>query len=335
MPRLFFKTTIVGEKLLRKGRLMLAVEVVQAQKYYGKKHNRIQVLNNINFSVRKGEIVGLIGLNGAGKSTLIKLMTGIIRLDSGSIRINGQDPFLLRRKVSKKIGVLFGQKSNLIYDLPLKDSFELLGTIYGIEKKVLEARIDYFDRYLGLADLLEKPVRSMSLGQRMKSEVASVLLHFPKIIFLDEAFLGIDFFTKKQIISIIKDMSEAYHSTFIITSHDLKDIERVCKRAIILAKGQIILDDLLVNILSSSETVCVEVEFEKEIKDEPCYQFLPDMSIDYIEKEENKIKVRINQKDLETFIRFVYSNGNISKFYIQRYNLEDVIEDYYSFRSLQ
>ena len=186
--------------------------------------------------IKEGEIVGYIGNNGAGKSTTIKLLLGILTSTKGSIKVFGKDPFVNRQKNAKNIGALFGQKSHLWWDLPLIDSFEYLSKIYEVDNKEW---LDYLITELNVKEYLYQPVRQLSLGQRMRGEFIASIIHKPKLVFLDEPTIGLDIETKKKIMELILKINEKYNTTIILTTHEISDIEKVCKRMILISDGEI------------------------------------------------------------------------------------------------
>lgn len=208
----------------------------------------IPAVKNINFSMKEGEILGLIGPNGAGKSTLIKMLTGILKPTEGLCTIDGFIPQKDRQKYVKEIGVVFGQRTQLWWDLPLEESFTVLKEIYEVTDKEFIERMDYLDNILELKSFIKSPVRTLSLGQRMRADIAATLLHNPKVLFLDEPTIGLDATVKKKIREAIKEINEKYHTTIILTTHDLADIEELCTRVMIVDKGTIIYDGSLENL---------------------------------------------------------------------------------------
>lgn len=203
---------------------------------------KINAVSDLSFTIEEGEIVGFIGENGAGKSSTIKMMSGILFPTSGRITVAGLCPYRKREENAKNIGVVFGQRSRLNWDLPMMDSFELYQEIYQINASVFRKNVDRFVEMLHMQDFYHTPVRQLSLGQRMKAEVALSLLHEPPILYLDEPTIGLDVLAKQQIREFIKEKNSLTGTTAILTSHDMKDLEFVCQRMIVLAGGHIIFD---------------------------------------------------------------------------------------------
>lgn len=203
----------------------------------------VHAVNQLNLSVNEGEILAFIGPNGAGKSTTIKMLTGILTPSDGSMEVLGLNPSKDRHALSYQIGSVFGQKSQLWFHLPPTDSFNLLGKIYELDTPRLKQRIDYLSEVFEIQDLMKTPVRKMSLGQRIRCEIAASLLHEPKIIFLDEPTIGLDVIVKQKIRQLIKDINREEKTTIFLTSHDAGDIEELCKRVVVINHGQIVTDE--------------------------------------------------------------------------------------------
>ena len=215
------------------------LELHQVSKTYSKSDF---TLDSLSLSLPYGAILGFVGENGAGKSTTIKMMSGILFPTSGSIQVGGLCPYQKREENAANIGVVFGQRSRLNWDLPMMDSFELYREIYRIDAGVFQKNVDRFVEMLHMQDFYQTPVRQLSLGQRMKAEVALSLLHEPPILYLDEPTIGLDVMAKQQIREFIKERNRLAGTTTILTSHDMKDLDCVCKRLIVLAKGRILFD---------------------------------------------------------------------------------------------
>ena len=214
----------------------------------------IKAVDDISFSIEKGEIVGYIGPNGAGKSTTIKILSGILNPDSGSCKIAGMTPWKERVKYVKKIGVVFGQKSQLWWDIPAEDTFDLLRDIYEIPgEEYLTTKKDLIEK-LNLQDIINIPVRQLSLGQRMRCEIAASLLHNPEILFLDEPTIGLDAVSKQLVRDFIKKRNKEKHTTIILTTHDMSDITTLAKRIILIGKGKVLYDGSLKKLKDKYET---------------------------------------------------------------------------------
>ena len=207
------------------------------------RYKEVEAVKDISFEVEEGEIIAFIGPNGAGKSTTIKMLTGILYPNSGEISILGINPTKNRKKLAYQIGTVFGQKEQLWTHLTPYDNFRFFGAIYDIEEEKLEEKIKDMIETFGLENFINTPVRNLSLGQRIRCEIVASLIHEPKILFLDEPTIGLDPVVKENIRSLIKQMNKEYKTTIFLTSHDVGDIEKLCKRVIIINDGKIILDD--------------------------------------------------------------------------------------------
>ncbi len=209
---------------------------------FSRDYRTVKAVDNISMSIEKGEMVGFVGPNGAGKSTTIKMMTGVLEPTSGSINIDGYIPYKQRIKYVKNIGVVFGQRTQLWWELPVIESFKILKDIFEVDDKAFRSSIDLFNQLVDLKALYNTPVRFLSLGQRMLCDIAAAFLHNPKIIFLDEPTIGLDVSVKNKIRSIIKELNSLNKTTILLTTHDISDLEILCKRIIIIDKGSIIFD---------------------------------------------------------------------------------------------
>jgi len=211
-------------------------------------YEEVKAVDNISFGLAPGELVGYIGPNGAGKSTTIKMLTGILHPTSGEVMVDGLVPQRERVRNSKKIGVIFGQRTQLMWDIPPSDSFELMRKMYAIPKVRYEENLKLFTELLGLDEFVGRPVRQLSLGQRMRCELVASLLHDPKIIYLDEPTIGMDVVAKEYIREFILEVNKERGTTVILTTHDITDIEKLCRRVIIIDKGRLIYDGTLAEI---------------------------------------------------------------------------------------
>ena len=231
---------------------------------FKRNYKYIRAVDNISFDIEEGEIVGLLGPNGAGKSTTIKMLCGILKSDSGSIKVDKYNPFTDRKKYVKNIGVVFGQKSQLWWDIPTMDSFMLLKDIYNIDDEKFKSTLDELVKLLDLEKVLQTPVRQLSLGQRMRCEIAASLLHNPKILFLDEPTIGLDAVSKVQVRKFIKEINKRRKVTIILTSHDMSDIESLTNRIIVIGRGKKLYDGTLTGIKKKfSNNKKLEIIFDK------------------------------------------------------------------------
>ena len=231
---------------------------------FKRKYKTIEALKNVSFEVKEGEIVGYIGPNGAGKSTTIKIMTGIISPTSGNCLINGCNPVKDRKKYVKQIGAVFGQRSNLAWDVPVIDSYELLRDIYKIPNSEYEKNLKNLSEKLDLDELLHLPIRQLSLGQRRRCEIAGALLHSPKILFLDEPTIGLDSISKLKVREFIKQMNKETKLTVILTTHDMSDIDALTNKIILIGRGQILYNGSFSAIKHKYDNIkVIDVEFKQ------------------------------------------------------------------------
>lgn len=294
-----------------------------------KDYTEIKAVQDISFDIDEGEIVAYIGPNGAGKSTTIKMLCGILNPDSGTISINGLNPFENRKKFVSNIGVVFGQKSQLWWDIPVDDSFELLKSIYNIPNEEYKNTKKELIELLNIGNILKTPVRQLSLGQRMRCEIAASLLHNPKILFLDEPTIGLDAVSKVQVRKFIKEINTKKKVTIILTSHDMSDIEALTNRIIVIGHGKKLYDGSLYSIKNKfSARKKLEIIYKKLTK-------LPNIKeATIIEKKRNYILLDVDMK--KTTISDVvrkYSNVcEINDINVLSESMDDIIiklyEDY-------
>lgn len=219
-----------------------------AKAFFSREYEEIHALNDVSFRIEDGEAVGYIGPNGAGKSSTIKILSGILTPDSGTCVIDGHVPWKDRRAHVSQIGVVFGQRSQLWWDVPVIDSFELIRDIYAVTEDVYKRNLRDLTDLLNLSELLKTPARSLSLGQRMRCEIAASLLHDPRILFLDEPTIGLDAVSKIAVREFVLDMNKRRGTTVILTTHDMQDVEALAQRVLLIGKGRILLDGTLDDI---------------------------------------------------------------------------------------
>lgn len=215
------------------------IEIHQISKSYEQKKTKTEVLKDISFTVADGEIVALLGHNGSGKSTLTKCIVGVIKPNSGYVRMDGRDSFKERNRLTGKMGVVFNQKPSFIADLPVKDNLLYFKAIYGLTREQYESRLAYLNNYLEIGDLYEKPYRKLSFGERIRCEIISVLLHSPHYIILDEPTIGLDYNAKRGLYHLLADLKEKEKICAIIITHEVDYIEGVCDKAVILSEGKV------------------------------------------------------------------------------------------------
>lgn len=284
-------------------------------------------VDNISFELKKGEMVAFIGPNGAGKSTTIKILSGILYPDSGNVEINNLTPWLNRKKLAFKIGTVFGQKPQLWYHLPAIDTFNLLSKIYELDEKAYKERLDYLVNIFEIEDLLNVPVRKLSLGQKMKCEIVGALLHRPEILFLDEPTIGLDIIAKQKIRELIKELNQKEKVTILLTSHDTQDIEKLCKRAVIITHGKVVYDgeveDLKNKYLNNK---ILSLKFENNFKEFK----MEGVKIKSKEKYSAILEVDTLKCPIKKIIDFLLSHYEIEDITISGTPIEEVISKIYS-----
>lgn len=289
-----------------------------------------QAVNGINFSIKKGDSVGFIGPNGAGKSTTIKMLSGILYPDSGTIVVDGFIPYKQRREYVSRIGVVFGQKSQLQWDLPIMDSFELLKHIYKIPENTYQANLERFTKLLELEPFISQPVRQLSLGQRMRADIAAALLHSPKIVFFDEPTIGLDVLAKERIREFVRYMNHELGVTIIFTTHDMQDIAETCERLIMIDKGEKLYDGSVADMIRtySSERRLI-VTFDREVSIDP----MPDVKIS--DRDGYKKEFLISQSvSLPALIAKLSSNYNVVDLTVQDMGIDRIVGQIYEGRIL-
>ena len=281
--------------------------------FFKRKYEYIDAVKDISFSIEKGEIVGYIGPNGAGKSTTIKMLSGILLPTAGNIRVDGFNPFKDRKKYVSNIGVVFGQRSQLAWDIPAEDTFDLLRDIYKLDDKRYQKNKEELIKLLNIEEIIKKPVRSLSLGERMRCEICASLLHNPKILFLDEPTIGLDAQSKKIVRDFIIKINKEKKVTVILTTHDMMDIDALAKRIILIGKGKILYDgslDKLKNEYGSYKKISIKTnDTIKEInlkgiiskkKIDGGYNLIIDSNIISVSKIVNHLsKYHINDLDID------------------------------------
>ncbi|MER5770251.1 ABC transporter ATP-binding protein [Streptomyces sp. NPDC001985] len=227
--------------------------------------HQVRAVDGIGFRVARGEMVGYIGPNGAGKSTTIKMLTGILTPSAGRLRVAGIDPARERTRLAQRIGVVFGQRTTLWWDLPLKDSYRLMHRMYRIPDRRFRENLDRCVELLDLAELLEVPVRQLSLGQRMRGDIAAALLHDPEVLYLDEPTIGLDVISKAKVREFLRELNAGSGTTVLLTTHDLTDIEQLCRRVMVIDHGRLMYDGSLAGLHAaggSERTLVVDLERE-------------------------------------------------------------------------
>ena len=294
------------------------------------KYKEFNAVNGINFNIEEGELVGYIGENGAGKSTTIKMLTGLLTPTSGNVVVNGIIPSKKRIENNKNIGAVFGQKTQLWWDLPVIESFRLIKKMYKIPENEYRNNLKKFAEILDLNDLLEKQVKNLSLGQKMRCEIAATFLHNPKIVYLDEPTIGLDVFVKEKIRKFIKEVNKEKKTTVILTTHDLNDIEDVCDRIILLDKGQIIYDGTKQKFKDTyGKYVIAELIINN--KTEKLSKNIDLKNIEILEETERKLKMKFSHEEI-TIVKImdeISKYCDIEDIHMKESELEDILKEIY------
>lgn len=282
------------------------------------KFEKKQAVKDISFSIKEGEMVGFIGPNGAGKSTTIKMLSGILYPEKGEIEVNGFVPYKQRKDYVGSIGVVFGQKSQLQWDLPVIDSFELLKAIYRVPDEVYKKNLNRFVDMLDMGGFINQPVRQLSLGQRMRADIVAALLHSPKIVFFDEPTIGVDVVGKEKIREFIRELNAEDNVTMLFTTHDMQDIEKTCNRLIIIDKGTKVYDGTLPGIREKYGTTRqLDVEFHDNCEIAPI-ENVEIKQLDELDGRKKRFifentKVQINELMNELLAKYNVRDLNISE----------------------
>lgn len=286
--------------------------IASLKSFFKRNYINIEAVKDVSFEIEKGEIIGYIGPNGAGKSTTIKMLSGILTPDEGTITINGLSPTKDRIKYVSSIGVVFGQRSQLFWDIPALDTFDLLKDIYKLNEKEYQKTKEQLIELLDLKNIINMPVRQLSLGQRMRCEIAASLIHKPSILFLDEPTIGLDAESKIKVRNFIKKINKEMNTTIILTTHDMSDIEALAKRIILIGKGQILYDGNLKKLKEKYDNnkeiqIITKNKLNKihkkgiitQIKTEYGYNFILDTNIISISNFLKYLSNKIEIKDIE------------------------------------
>ena len=298
------------------------------QNIFHPEHEYKKAVNDISFNIKEGEMVGFIGPNGAGKSTTVKMLSGILYPDSGNIKIAGYVPHKQRKEYVANIGVVFGQKSQISWDLSPLDSYEVLKHIYRIPDKKYKENVERFVELLDMQKFINQPVRQLSLGQRMRADIAAALLHSPKIVFFDEPTIGIDVVGKEKIRNFIKTLNKTDNITMIFTTHDMQDIEKTCERLIIIDDGKKLYDGSLENIKSNYvSSRIIEAEFEEL----PNKIDIPDITVSNVDN--NKMKKLItfdtDKTGINSLMNTLLNNYSIKDISVKEPEIDAIIRDIY------
>ena len=290
------------------------------------KYKEVKAVKNINLCIEKGEILAFIGPNGAGKSTTIKMLTGILCPTKGTAKVLNKNPFTERKSLSYEIGTVFGQKEQLWMHLSAYDNFKYFGAIYDIPENVVERKIKEFESVFEISDFINIPVRNLSLGQRIRCEIIASLIHEPKVLFLDEPTIGLDPVVKENIRTLIKRMNKEYKTTIFLTSHDVGDIEKLCKRVIIINNGTIAFDDSMENLkyhYLNKKIIDAKMKEKINLDDEEGIKILKDKGYNL------KIEVDLKKKSISQALKKL-DIDKVVDINISNIPLEEIIKEIYA-----
>lgn len=282
-----------------------------------------EAVRHVDFSVEKGEIVGYIGPNGAGKSTTLKMLSGILIPSSGTVQVGGIVPYERRRENAKRIGVVFGQRSQLYWDLPVSDTFDLYESLYDIPHETFRKNCELFTELLDMGSFLDQPVRQLSLGQKMKANIAVALLHDPAVLYLDEPTIGLDVVSKKVLRQAIKAINQEKGTTVMLTTHDMDDIEAICKRLIMINEGVKLFDGTLESFRNQYECeIVIRLEFEGNA---PTWQDMEGLS--FSKRDENALEVKLlDRSAVKASITRLLDTFEPQNIFVREPDIEDIVE---------
>ncbi len=292
------------------------------------KYREIRAVDDVSLSIGQGEIIGYLGPNGAGKSTTIKILTGVLIPTAGQVTVNGLVPYHNRTRNAHQIGVVYGQRSQLWWDLPLVDSFEILAAMYKVPPPNFQHQLSFLVDLLQMQAFLDQPVRKLSLGQRMKGELVAALLHEPPILYLDEPTIGLDVVSKNNILRFLAELNAAKQTTILLTTHNLADVERFCKRIVIIDKGKVILDDTPQAILNRfGQRRLLRVEFDAEA---PTLDLAAGQGR-VVRREPNVVWVEFGRDEVSGFelISSLDKNSGIRDVALQDATIESIVTEIY------
>ena len=298
---------------------------------FSRDYKIVRAVDNISMSINQGEIVGYLGPNGAGKSTTIKMMTGVLEPTSGYILVNGNEPYKNRKKNSQEIGVVFGQRTQLWWALPLVESFNILKDIYCISDNDYQNMLELYRSLIDIDPLLHKPVRQMSLGQRTLSDILAAFLHNPKIVFLDEPTIGLDVSMKAKIRTLIRALNEKKNTTVILTTHDMGDVDALCGRIVIIDNGKILYDndiEHLKKFFGSYRTLKIRVDNDLKICTASIQNDLPKLSV-YSDDDWISILVDEDKFEIIDILNCLQKKYKLKDMRLEEISSEEIIKKIY------
>ncbi len=295
-----------------------------------REYETIHAVKDISLGIDKGEMVGYIGPNGAGKSTTIKIMCGILLPTSGYVKVNNYEPYKNRRSNATNIGVIFGQRTQLWWDIPVNDSFLLLKSMYRVSENDYEYRMSQFNEILAIDEFINTPVRNLSLGQKMRAEMCAVLLHNPSILYLDEPTIGLDIVAKRKIYDFIREMNKKYGTTVILTTHDINDVEKLCPRIVLIDKGRMVTDDSVDNLVREYGNISkMSIYFEGDASIEMAIRSMKGIVESEIESGKAVLVYDATIVNATEIFYQIAKVCRVSDFTVARRSTEEIIHDIY------
>ena len=287
-----------------------------------------RAVDDINFQIRKGEAVGYVGPNGSGKSTTIKMLSGVLTPTAGKVLVNGLEPSKNRMKVNKHVGVVFGNRSVLWWDVPVIESYRVLQQLYEIPENRFRQNLEEFTELMEMKELLGTPERQLSLGQKMKCNIAAAFLHDPEIVYLDEPTIGLDSESKYKIRKFIRRMNEERKTTFIVTSHDFQDIESLCRRIILINHGKLVVDDKIENVRKNFDRrKQIRLELEHNPWNQKTVFEIPGVEILHSQESELVLEFDSEENDSIRIINLIAEKTRILDVSINGQDIESIIRD--------
>ncbi len=306
------------------------------QNLFVRDYRTVKAVDNVNFSADRGEMVGYIGPNGAGKSTTIKMLTGILVPSSGFMRVNGFVPHRQRQQYVKTIGVVFGQRTQLWWDIAVVESFKLLRRIYGVSQLDFDSRMEHFNEILGIKDYLHTPVRKLSLGERMRCDLAAALLHNPPLLFLDEPTIGLDVVAKDHIRHFLREINRDFRTTVLLTTHDLDDIEELCRRIVIIDHGRLLYDGPL-EVLKQRLLRTKQIKFALKDREQAAgIEVIARDGLNIEQVDELTYRIRFDPAQVSTsdLIRQILSTVEVRDLLIEDEPIEEIVKRIYAGEAL-
>lgn len=323
---------IIAQNISKTFRLPIAKEgrFKGIRTLFSRAFREVAAVQDVSFSIDSGEFVGYIGPNGAGKSTTIKMLSGILHPSSGEVLIDGASPQRQRQQVVRQLGVVFGQRSQLWWDLPVRDSYDILASMYKLDARSYSEQLATLQKVLQLDEILDVPVRKLSLGQRMRADLAGAMLHNPPILFLDEPTIGLDVVSKKQIRAYLKHLNTEWGKTILLTTHDMDDIEQLCSRVIVINRGETIYDGSLKSLRERIGLPSkMKLTFRNSVS--PPAEMLTQLPFRVTAIQDNLLTIECNRNEVTAMevLRNVSDWGDLVDVFMEEPEFEDVIHRIY------